>query len=203
MSVYMAVPKGEASLSHHGILGQKWGIRRYQNADGTLTAEGKARYGEREAIINPTMSKKSQRLNEKIKNAKTDEKKSKYEKALNKSRTKDQAREIKRQLRYDKKADRGNAVIKKYDNDAGTAFTKTEHKAMIHQIVDPFIGGLSGATVGFLTAGLASGGSAAGVGALIGAYAGTSVGALTGGTAQWRASTTKGYIINSSNKRSK
>lgn len=32
-------------LSHHGIKGQKWGIRRYQNADGTLTAEGLKRYG--------------------------------------------------------------------------------------------------------------------------------------------------------------
>lgn len=32
-------------LYHHGILGQKWGIRRYQNADGTLTAAGKQRYG--------------------------------------------------------------------------------------------------------------------------------------------------------------
>lgn len=32
-------------LYHHGIKGQKWGIRRYQNADGSLTAEGKKRYG--------------------------------------------------------------------------------------------------------------------------------------------------------------
>lgn len=31
-------------LEHHGILGMKWGIRRYQNEDGTLTAEGKKRY---------------------------------------------------------------------------------------------------------------------------------------------------------------
>lgn len=30
-------------LEHHGILGQKWGIRRYQNLDGSLTAAGKAR----------------------------------------------------------------------------------------------------------------------------------------------------------------
>ena len=32
-------------LMHHGILGQKWGVRRFQNADGSLTAEGRKRYG--------------------------------------------------------------------------------------------------------------------------------------------------------------
>lgn len=32
-------------LAHHGIKGQKWGIRRYQNPDGSLTPEGKIRYG--------------------------------------------------------------------------------------------------------------------------------------------------------------
>lgn len=30
-------------LSHHGILGMKWGIRRYQNKDGSLTKEGRQR----------------------------------------------------------------------------------------------------------------------------------------------------------------
>lgn len=33
-------------LYHHGILGQKWGVRRFQNKDGTLTSAGKKRYME-------------------------------------------------------------------------------------------------------------------------------------------------------------
>lgn len=31
-------------LYHHGIAGQKWGVRRFQNVDGTLTPAGKERY---------------------------------------------------------------------------------------------------------------------------------------------------------------
>lgn len=33
-------------LQHYGILGQKWGMRRFQNPDGSLTEEGKKRYGQ-------------------------------------------------------------------------------------------------------------------------------------------------------------
>ncbi len=35
----------ESELYHHGILGQKWGVRRYQNEDGSYTEAGKKRYG--------------------------------------------------------------------------------------------------------------------------------------------------------------
>lgn len=35
-------------LQHYGILGMKWGVRRYQNEDGSLTAAGKKRYSSSE-----------------------------------------------------------------------------------------------------------------------------------------------------------
>ena len=33
----------DSVIEHHGIKGQKWGVRRYQNPDGTLTTEGRKR----------------------------------------------------------------------------------------------------------------------------------------------------------------
>lgn len=38
---YWAVSTDSSALSHHGVLGMKWGVRRYRNADGSLTPAGK------------------------------------------------------------------------------------------------------------------------------------------------------------------
>lgn len=56
-------------LSHYGILGQKWGVRRFQNKDGSRTAAGKVRYSnsidkkvkERNEIFN-TLSEKEKKF---------------------------------------------------------------------------------------------------------------------------------------------
>ena len=44
----------ELILAHHGIKGQKWCVRRYQNEDGSLTASGRKQYdknlGERSTL---------------------------------------------------------------------------------------------------------------------------------------------------------
>lgn len=38
------INEAPAELFHHGVKGMHWGVRRYQNPDGTLTAEGRKRY---------------------------------------------------------------------------------------------------------------------------------------------------------------
>lgn len=54
--------KDETELYHWGILKQKWGVRRYQNYDGTLTDLGKKRYGSqsKESYNIPTAPTKEQ-----------------------------------------------------------------------------------------------------------------------------------------------
>lgn len=52
-------------LMHHGILGQKWGVRRFRNEDGTLTNAGKKRYSEDREILNSTKRKSVKQMSNK------------------------------------------------------------------------------------------------------------------------------------------
>lgn len=79
-------------FAHHGILGQKWGIRRYQNPDGTLTIAGKKRYASSTAEDIGNAEGLEKRLND-------------YDRAIARNRRSE--KEADRKLkRYDKSLDR-------------------------------------------------------------------------------------------------
>lgn len=69
----------EIALQHWGILGQKWGIRRFQNLDGTLTPAGRERYLNKNGELTKAGAKKYEKdlKKDQRKNGKFNEKKEK------------------------------------------------------------------------------------------------------------------------------
>lgn len=69
-------------LYHHGILGMKWGIRRYQNRDGSLTPAGKQRLAEKQIRTEENLSEKTIPKGTKIYRATPNEKDSNASKSI-------------------------------------------------------------------------------------------------------------------------
>lgn len=51
-----------AYLMHHGIKGQRWGVRRFRNTDGTLTDAGKKRYSDSDSGTRTSKPQKKRRM---------------------------------------------------------------------------------------------------------------------------------------------
>lgn len=58
----------EDELTHYGVKGQKWGVRRYQNKDGSLTPAGKKRIQDAGVMYFPKYDRKRRKYSDPVKN---------------------------------------------------------------------------------------------------------------------------------------
>lgn len=58
---YSAMDISSPVIAHHGIKGQKWGVRRYQKSDGSLTSAGRERYTTDQEADPSTLSRREKR----------------------------------------------------------------------------------------------------------------------------------------------
>ena len=120
---YTKIVQEEDYLEHHGIKGQKWGIRRYQNADGSLTEEGKRRYDIKEAKIKAKAEKAVAKAN--LKAAKINAKIEKASIKNLKKASKEQAKILKMEMKAAKKEAayaRGKAFGESFASSFGRGF---------------------------------------------------------------------------------
>lgn len=52
------VTMDDTAIVHSGVKGMRWGVRRYQNYDGSLTNAGRKRYGDKGSLFSKTPSQK-------------------------------------------------------------------------------------------------------------------------------------------------
>lgn len=107
-------------ICHHGILGMKWGIRRYQNKDGSLTAAGVKRY-------NKSVSKraKANSFNERYKLQ------NEFRKNLKKYISDKEAEEITKAINYGEKEDEVyKSIIEKFTKEKFDSSNKTHYNML-------------------------------------------------------------------------
>ena len=128
-------------ISHHGIKGQKWGVRRFQNEDGSYTQLGKARYAKDKQIVKETKAIMKQDKKD-YKSGKISKEEYGMDQVIANTIYRN-AKESRREIRYEKAADAGRAAYAKTmakTNDPGKANKKAE-KAYYKSIANRWLGG--------------------------------------------------------------
>lgn len=138
------------ALYHHGIKGMKWGVRRYQNEDGTLTPEGRKRYGG-----NGYEESYKKRKNRAIKGHKFGETADKYyskaDRALDKGNYEKQAKMLTQAKFYDELKKTSFKDLSKSEIEVGRRYYEESLRRSGAETLGWFVGGIPGSVGAGLT----------------------------------------------------
>lgn len=116
------------TLMHHGIRGMKWGVRRYQNKDGSLTSAGRRRQRNNPFFIKKSKAKKQKESNNKKQTKNVTKKKS------IKDMTNDELRERTNRMNLEKdyiNALKSYSAVKKKNSSVGKRFIQSLGKDVL------------------------------------------------------------------------
>ena len=124
-SKYMITPNGNFismnELFHWGIKGMKWGVRKYQNPDGSLTAAGRKRYANPDGSLNKAGQKKfgdSVKTNPTVKKRVTDMTDEELDRAIIRARKEDEYNRLRPEITPETGGRNSRKLMSKFINEA-------------------------------------------------------------------------------------